>query len=99
MLHHIIVKFNDFVVDKTRIADDVLRLFSTMKGKNGIRDVQVKLNCVPRPNRHDMMIIIDMDRESLDYYDKSPQHKRWKEDYGGFIENKAILDTDNGVSM
>lgn len=95
MKHHIIVKFNETVTDKNRIGNEALALFSELKGSNGIHDVQVKMNCIPRDNRFDMMIIVDMDKDALAFYDESNQHKKWKKDYSCYILNKAIFDSEN----
>ena len=95
MKHHIIVKFNDTVTDKGRIAREALALFSELKGKNGIHDVQVKMNCITRENRYDMMIIVDMDKDALCFYDDSDQHKKWKKEYACYILSKAIFDSEN----
>lgn len=95
MLHHIIVKFNESVTDKQKIAQEALELFSELKGKNGIHDVIVKLNCIPRPNRYDMCIIVDMDKDALEFYDSSEQHKKWKSDFSCYIQSKAIFDSED----
>lgn len=95
MKHYIIVKFNETVTDKVRIGKEVLALFSELKGKNGIHDVQIKMNCISRDNRFDLMIIVDMDKEALSFYDESEQHKKWKKDYSCYILNKAIFDSEN----
>lgn len=94
MLHHIIVKFNENVTDKAEIASEALQLFSRLKGQNGIHEVKVFLNCVARDNRYDMMIVVDMDKESLEFYDKSAEHLKWKTDYGKYIQSKAIFDCE-----
>ncbi len=95
MKHHIIVKFNETVTDKSRIGNEALALFSELKGMNGIHDVQIKMNCIARENRYDMMIIIDMDKDSLPFYDGSDQHKKWKKEYACYILNKAIFDSED----
>lgn len=95
MKHHILVKFNESVSDKAKIAAEAKALFSELSGKNGIGDVIVKQNCVNRDNRFDMMIIIDMDKDALTFYDESAQHKKWKKEYACYILSKAIFDSED----
>ena len=95
MKHHILVKFNETVADKAKIADEAKALFSELSGKNGIHDVTVKNNCINRENRYDMMIIIDMEKDALGFYDESEQHKKWKKEYACYILNRAIFDSED----
>lgn len=97
MKHHIIVKFVPEVgcEKKSKICDEVLELFDNLKSIEGIREVEIKKNCIDRPNRYDMMILIDMDKEALPVYDESVWHKKWKADYGKYVQEKAIFDCEN----
>ena len=48
--------------------------------------------CVDRANRYDLMIVLDMDKDALPNWDASDIHHRWKDEYGGLLEKKAIFD-------
>ena len=94
MKHDIIVKFvpevkgKDYQLFLNKISD----LFSTRRELEGIRGVHFYQNIVDRPNRYDLIIEIEMEREALDNWDKSAIHKQWKEQYGQYVESKAIID-------
>ena len=45
-----------------------------------------------RENRYDVMIVLEMDRDALPLYDDSEMHHRWKGEFGGLLEKKAIFD-------
>ena len=47
---------------------------------------------VDRPNRYDLLIRIDMEKETLPVYDDSEPHHVWKRDYACYLEKKAIFD-------
>lgn len=95
MQHYIIVKWNDTVKDKSGKADDVRILYASATDITGVNKVTIKENVTARDNRYDLMIIIDMDAESLKEWDNSTLHHRWKEEYGQLIDKKAILDADD----
>lgn len=96
MKHHIIVKFIPEMESEQKLAicGEVLDLFNNLKTIEGIKEVEVKKNCIDRPNRYDMMILIDMDKETLPLYDESVWHKKWKTDYGKYVAEKAIFDSE-----
>lgn len=94
MLHHIIVKWNEQVTDKTAMAAQVTDLYAAATDIPGVHGVTLKPNVTDRPNRYDLMIALDMDAEALPTWDASNLHKRWKADFGGLIEKKAIFDCD-----
>ena len=58
----------------------------------GVHSVTVHPCCIDRPNRYNLMIVLDMDREALPNWDASDIHHRWKDEYGGLLEQKAIFD-------
>ena len=93
MKHFIIAKFKEDV-DWMALAEPVHALFEETLTIPGIHGVEVKQNCVDRANRYHMMIIIDMEPEALPVYDACEPHHRWKEDYGGLLEKKAIFDCE-----
>ena len=54
--------------------------------------VNIYENVTPRPNRHDLMIEMEMDPEALPVYDASATHQEWKARYGKYIQTKTIFD-------
>ena len=94
MKHHILVKWNELVTDKERTAGEVAELFRSAGEKEGVRAVRVLPNCVDRPNRYDLMIVLEMEKESLPVWDGSELHKKWKETYGPLTLSKAIFDSE-----
>ena len=93
MKHHIIVKFNEGV-DVDALLEPVRALFAQTLTIPGVRGLELKRNCVPRPNRYDLMIVLDMDPEALPAYDASAPHRQWKAEYGDRIAKKAIFDCE-----
>lgn len=89
--HYIIVKFREGTDVQ---AAAVRELFEGTLSIPGIRGVDVRTSCSSRPNRFDMMIVIDMDAPALPAYDVSEPHLRWKAEYGPLIEKKAIFDCE-----
>lgn len=94
MNHYIVFKFADKNDVNADNFSDIENLFSTLTAVNGIRYVTVKRNCIDRENRYDGMIIIEMDKDKLDVYDNSAEHKLWKKKYGPLIEKKTIFDCE-----
>ena len=68
MKHHIIVKFVDGT-DVRALEKPVRSIFEQTLSIPGIRGVDVRLSNSDRPNRYDMMIVMDMDKEALSAYD------------------------------
>ena len=93
MKHYIIAKFKDGC-DKAAFVQPVRELFEETLAIPGIHAVTVKPCAIDRPNRYDLMIVIDMDREALAAYDASSPHKRWKEKYGELLLAKAMFDSE-----
>ena len=54
--------------------------------------VNIYENVTPRPNRHDLMIEMEMAPEALPVYDDSAAHQEWKAKYGEYIQTKTIFD-------
>lgn len=77
MLHHIIVKWNEDV-DKNTIAEEVRAMYAKATQIEGIIGVEIKENIIPRDNRYDLMIVLEMDKDSLSNWDDSELHKQWK---------------------
>ncbi len=93
MKHHIIVKFNEGVQVET-LLEPIRSIFEQTMTIPGVRGLELKRNCVARPNRYDLMIVLDMDPEALPAYDASEPHRRWKNDYGALVAKKAIFDCE-----
>lgn len=93
MKHHIVVKFVPGT-DLRALEAPVRGIFGETLAIPGVRGVDVHLSNSDRPNRYDMMIVMDMEKDALPAYDVSEPHLRWKRDYGPMVEKKAIFDCD-----
>lgn len=97
MKHLIIVKFKENVWDRETEASkemlaDIREIFDRTKKIEGVHAVNIYENVTPRPNRHDLMIEMEMDPETLSVYDASAAHQEWKTKYGEYIQAKTIFD-------
>ena len=95
MKHCIIAKFNASVTDKTAALADVKALFASAAPVEGVHGIAIHENCVARDNRYDLMIVVEMDKAALPNWDASEIHHRWKEQFGGMLEKKAIFDYED----
>lgn len=93
MRHFIIVKFNEDMKVSEQI-EPIKQLFNEALNIDGVDKINVHTSNSTRPNRYDIMIEMIMTKEALEIYDASEMHKRWKEEYGKYILNKAIFDCD-----
>ena len=93
MKHHILVKFVEGA-DAAALLEPIRAVFAPLLELPGIHGLELKPNCVARPNRYDLMIVLDMDPEALPVYDASEPHLRWKRDYGDLVAKKAIFDCE-----
>ncbi|MDO4623657.1 MAG: Dabb family protein [Eubacteriales bacterium] len=96
MKHCILAKFRSDVdaAEKKALLPELESLFAPLLDIEGIHKVEVIPNVVDRSNRYDILIRIDMDRDALETYDASEPHHDWKEEYGAYLEKKAIFDYD-----
>ena len=94
MKHYILAKLVDGC-EAAPLMEPVTALFEETLAIPGIHAVKVKPCCIDRPNRYDLMIEIEMEREALEAYDNCEPHKRWKKDYGHLLEAKAIFDSED----
>lgn len=94
MKHHIIVKYNDLVKDRAQFKREAEELFSNALKTEGVNGVKLIEGLPLAENRFDLMIVIDMEKESLPLYNESDYHKAWKRDYGKYILQKAIFDCE-----
>ena len=90
MKHCILVKFKKDYDWKNELPN-IHRIFKGINIK-GVNFVEYLQNCVDKENRYDLLIRIDMDKESLPLYDACPNHHEWKDTYTEFIDKKAIFD-------
>lgn len=93
MKHYIIVKFAEGT-DVAALLEPVEAIFRQTLSIPGVHSVELRPSCSDRPNRYDLMILMQMDPEALPLYDVCPAHLRWKSEYGGRIAKKAIFDCD-----
>lgn len=91
MRHHILVKWKEgYRADVAKIR----KLFEETLEIPGISFVSVHPNVVDRANRYDLLILVHMEQKALETYDACEAHHRWKDEYGQFIEKKAIFDCE-----
>lgn len=93
MRHFIIVKFKDSV-DVHKLVEPIENLFRESLNIHGINRVEFYTSNVNMHNRYDLMIEMILSREALEKFDNSEIHKKWKINYGEYIESKAIFDCD-----
>lgn len=94
MTHYIIVKFLDTVSNKEELISQINVLFSHATDIPGIHQVQTFSSCIDRSNRHDLMIKMVLEPDSLNVWDSSEIHKKWKDDFGKYLAAKTIFDCD-----
>ena len=92
--HHILVKWNSLVKDKKTLLSDIQSIFNKLLVYKEVSNVEIAENVINRPNRFDLLICIEMEKDFLPIYDSSEPHLKWKEKYGKFVENKAIFDSE-----
>ena len=94
MKHCILVKYNADIdaAKKEKLLSEIKEVFSGLSAIEGIHGVEVIPNVVDRSNRYDLLIRIDMEKETLPVYDDSEPHHIWKRDYACYLEKKAIFD-------
>mgnify|MGYP000089064420 CR=1 FL=1 len=92
MKHCILAKWNETVTDKAALLAQVRALYTAADDIPGVHSVMVHPCCIDRPNRYNLMIVLDMDREALPNWDASDIHHRWKDEFGPLLEQKAIFD-------
>ena len=94
MLHYILVNYAPGVNDPSALERAVRTLFAGASSIPGVHGVSVRSAAIRAANRHDLMIVMDMEREALSSFDASPIHQRWKAEFGRYIAQKAIFDCD-----
>lgn len=92
--HYIIVKFNNRVHDKNILCEEIRNLFADAEKIEGVHNVSFYPSVIDLPNRYDLMILLEMDREALPLFDASQIHRDWKAGFSEFLEAKTIFDCD-----
>lgn len=93
MKHYIICKF----IDKKELENEfenIKNIFNECLKITGIKKVDVIKNVIDRPNRYDLMIRIEMEKDVLTVYDNCDAHHKWKELYGNKLSAKTIFDEE-----
>ena len=79
MKHCIIAKYTAEAYARWEtLLPRIREIFSAAGDIPGVRGAEVFPNCVARDNRYDVMIVLEMDRDALEEYDRSAMHHRWK---------------------
>ena len=70
MKHLIIVKFKENVwnkenTERSKMLADIRGIFDRTKQIEGVHTVNIYENVTPRPNRHDLMIEMEMEPEEI----------------------------------
>ena len=94
MKHYILAKWKEDC-GRESLLQPVREIFEETLEIPGVHAVKVKPCCIDRPNRYDLMVEIDMDRDALPLYDESAPHRKWKERYGTMLLSKAIFDSED----
>ena len=92
MKHCILAKWAGNVTDKAALLPPIRALMYPASTIPGVHGVEVYPCCIDRANRYDLRIVLDMDKDALPNWDASDIHHRWKDEYGGLLEKKAIFD-------
>lgn len=91
MVHYIIVKFSD-EFNYLESIKEIIDLFNEALKIDGVHKVNIYTSNSKLDNRHDLMIKMELTSEALKEFDNSWIHKKWKIEYGKYIENKTIFD-------
>lgn len=93
MKHFIIVKFHDSV-NVPPLLEPIRDLFHKSLAIEGVSEVKVHISNTDLPNRHDLMIEMQLTPAALKAFDSSELHRAWKSTYGEYIASKVIFDCD-----
>ena len=93
MNHYIIVKFKDGY-DYLKEINNITSLFNESLKISWVDKVNIYVSNSELSNRYDLMIKMELTSDGLVEFDNSWIHKKWKEDYGKYIESKTIFDCE-----
>lgn len=94
MQHYIIAKWNDTAPDLELCMQDIRALFKKAEALPGIHRVSVHRACLHSEIRYDLMIVMDMEKDTLALFDASPIHSEWKERFAQYLKHKVIFDCE-----
>lgn len=94
MKHYIIVKLNEQGKKQEDLVGKIEELFQKSLEIKGVHRISVRSSVIDLPNRYDLMICLEMEKESLALFDASEIHLEWKRQYSGYLESKAIFDCE-----
>ena len=94
MIHYIICKWKNKEEVTAPVESRIRELFSGADSIPGVEKAEIVKNAVDRDNRFDLMIRVYMNKDALPVWDNSDIHRRWKEEFGGFIDKKTIFDEE-----
>ncbi len=97
MKHYIIVKFIEGY-NYIEEINNIKELFNESLKLDGVSRIDIYKSNSSRSNRYDLMIMMTLTNDGLDSFDNSWIHKKWKEDYGKYIESKTIFDCDGEIN-
>lgn len=98
MLHYILVKYSPAANDRSALEREIRALFAAAPSIPGVHGVSVHPAAIRAENRHDLMIVINMEQAALPSFDASSIHSRWKAEFGRYIAHKTIFDCDTPSS-
>lgn len=94
MKHYIIVKFNSDGKAYENLCSEIRKLFQGSLEIQGVHSVAFHTSVMDLPNRYDLMICMEMEKEALPLFDGSEIHAAWKKNFSGYLESKAIFDCE-----
>lgn len=94
MNHYIIVKIQDDKKSQENLYHEIEKLFARSTELDGIHSVQIHRSSINLPNRHDLMIHMEMEAQALPAFDSSWIHQEWKERFGKYLVDKTIFDCE-----
>lgn len=88
------VKWNETVADKKAMAEEVYQLWCKGLENKEIRKITKHENLLEKPNRFDVMYVVELDPADMQVWVDCEPHQIWKNDYAKYVEAKAIIDLD-----
>ncbi|MCF0150329.1 MAG: hypothetical protein HUJ80_02855 [Firmicutes bacterium] len=94
MKHLVMVKWNETVADKKALQQEVYELWCRALENKEIRKIDMHVNLLNKPNRYDVMYVVELEPQDMDVWADCQPHQIWKTDYAKYVESKAIIDLD-----
>lgn len=94
MKHYILVKFNPDGKARENLSGEIRDLFQRSLEIEGVHSVAFHTSIIDLPNRYDLMICVEMEKEALPLFDGSEIHAAWKKNFSGCLESKTIFDCE-----